>query len=390
MNRAQLLERLLRAAEARGLPLAGRDGPTLTGHDADLVAAWLPWESWISFLADEVRAAGWTLLEPTRRGHVLIAFAVREPLDIGDSQAVLQIDIHRALTAHGLPVGDIAPILDCAPVIDGIRVPDRSALAELVGRERRFTAGPWWRLLFPAAQAVTRHPRLTVRIWAAKFADFRQSWRRPSGRFWAFSGPDGAGKSSLIAALAPLMERRLCRSVRVLHTRPFILAWSGRRPGEGRRADRLSTRPPPRPLESLARWLLAWADYRLAKAILFPLWLARGTWILADRWVLDYRIDPLIRGINLPAPWLARLAVAAPLPDGQFVLTAAPDILIARKGELDEAEANRQLAAYRAMAIDGTLWVDSNRLSPGDAAATVVRTMVDGAGYGAAQIAPSR
>ena len=390
VNRAQLLECLLRTAEARGLALAGRDGPTLTGRDADLVAAWAPWEHWCSLLADVIARAGWTLLEPVRRGHILIAFAVREPLDIDAPEAVLQIDIHRALTAHGFPVGDIAPILSRAPVIDGIRVPDSAALAELVGRERRLTAGAWWMLPLLAMWAVMRHPWLTVRIWGAKFADFRQSWRCPPGRFWALSGPDGAGKSSLIAALAPVMGGRLCRSVRLLHTRPFILAWSGRRSGGGPRSDVPAIRRPPGVLGSLGRWLIAWCDYRLAKAILFPLLMARGTWILADRWVLDYRVDPLIRGINLAPFWLDRLAVAASLPDRQCVLTATPDVLVTRKGELDKAEADRQLTAYRTLAAEGALWLDCDQLSPRESAETVLRAMVVGASYGAARISANR
>lgn len=337
---SDLLFAILHHAARAGLPAAMRDGleryPGMPGHDADLIVAPKAWRHWLRLIDTVAQPLGWRRLFTLRRGHLLIVI-LGQPDSAG---ATLQLDLHRAGSGSGLAFAEVAPLLARAEQKHGLlwlRPEDAAA----------FVAGEAARLDFATLRARLRqNPVLVLRVLGWKLADALHSYCRPAGRCWSLSGPDGAGKTSLIAALLPLLERRLFLHVAQYHTRPFLLGVSKGAGGDGGRPQ---GRRPGR-LASLARLGLALADYALGYWLRLRPAMAGGALVLFDRHVPDYRADGAVRGIDLPAGMLALLDHAAPAPHGRVFLLAAAETLVARKGELDLAQAADLLLRYRTLA----------------------------------------
>ena len=167
-------------------------------------------------------------------------------------------------------------------------------------------------------------------------------WRPRRGLWVALLGPDGVGKSSVIAALGhgELAGFAACRSY---HLRPTLL-----RSRKGR-ANTCPHATEPRSLvvsaAKLLHLLLAnWLGYLLA--VRGPV--ARGNLVLMDRYFHDclvderrYRLPKSCRGL---AKLVARLV---PQPDLLVLLDAPTEILQMRKGEVTWGESERQRIAYR-------------------------------------------
>lgn len=370
-QRHDIVAHLLRRAQAQGLLLAARDGLDWRGHDADLLAQDLPWPVWEAFLVRELAAHGWTLGMTVRRGHLLMAFARRQ--GDADPESCLQLDLHRFLTARTIPIADLGPILRQAPVIDGIRTLPEDLGRALRRREQNLCHGPWTESAISLVAAAIRHPRPWGRVLWAKLIDGWTAWRHPPAPLLAFSGPDGAGKSAIIAELARLLPRRVCRDVHVLHTRPFLLGKAGAAPmGE----PVCHTPRRTGPIRSLLRLVLAAFDYRVGDILCLHPLRARGVIILADRWALDYLIDPHRRGISLSDSWLRVLERCAPAPHRQIIILASPAVLVARKGELSLPEAERQVAAYRRWGeARGALILETDDLTAPQAALRIVSAL---------------
>lgn len=178
---------------------------------------------------------------------------------------------------------------------------------------------------------------------------------RRRGLALVFLGPDGAGKSTVIAGLrAELDARGIAQHYHHLRIRV--------RPGRG--AGVVVTDPHARPprgvLASAAKalWFLATA---------WPAWLAavrpalrRGDWVIQDRSFTDFLCDP--RRYRYGGPrWLALLVDRLmPRPDALIVLHAPADVIGARKREVAPEELERQLAAYREIGRQrGALLIDT-------------------------------
>ncbi|MGA7342876.1 MAG: hypothetical protein WBE72_06290 [Terracidiphilus sp.] len=174
---------------------------------------------------------------------------------------------------------------------------------------------------------------------------------RPSGLWVSFLGPDGSGKSSVIARYVPSMEPYF-RGVRQFHLRPGLL--------RGTAAAQIPNTDPhgqePRGwLASTAKALYFWADYTLGYWFRVRPLLARSQLVVFDRYYHDLPIDA--RRFRYGGPrWLARLiARLIPLPDLMLVLDAPPDLLQARKQEVTAEESVRQSEAYRAVALSDSV-----------------------------------
>jgi thymidylate kinase len=174
------------------------------------------------------------------------------------------------------------------------------------------------------------------------------------GLLVALVGPDGAGKSTTIDALAaPGLADKLFARVRRFHTHlGFVppLRRLGRAIGLGGRDGgdpstlprRLSPRPMPSCLVNPLYYGL-WA----ATAGRAWMWAQRrrgGCLVLGDRYLYEYLVQP--EYARCPR-WLVRWAArAAPRADLAIILSADPAAIHARKGELPLDEIARQLDAY--------------------------------------------
>ncbi len=170
---------------------------------------------------------------------------------------------------------------------------------------------------------------------------------RPPGRVVAVLGPDGAGKSTIIAGI----RARLADTGVPCSYYHWTIPWSARVGGEVAIVTDPHGRPPKGLLASIAQ--LAW---HLVKA--WPAWLRhvrpavrRGDWVLLDRTWADLACDPRRYRYGGPRwllrPWLALL----PRADSVLVLHAPADVILARKQEVERSELTRQLIAYRAVGL---------------------------------------
>lgn len=382
MTCTDLLAALLRAAEARGWPLARLDGAAadapLTGRDADLLAAWRPWAQWRELVLEVATPLGWQLVMSVPKGSCLLLFLARN-----DAGEFLQVDLHRALSARGVPFADPAVLFAASRVEQGTRRLDGQDARSVRALEYRLSHGrsrsadnhvapahqraafgilPPGRLSALVVALLCR-PGLVLRLAAAKLADLWARWRRPPGVLWALSGPDGAGKTSLLDSLGWSVPRRLATGIQVLHTRPFL--WPRRSRGMPPVAGTVAERPHGK-IRSWLRWGLAWLDFRLGHWLHVRPHLVAGRLVLFDRYGFDYIVAPRRRGIDLGDAAVRRLAAAAASPLGTLFLVADPAELVNRKGEATLAEAARQVAAYRALAatVPNSALIDTGDLVP--------------------------
>ena len=79
-----------------------------------------------------------------------------------------------------------------------------------------------------------------------------------------------------------------------------------------------------------------------------------GELVIFDRYFLDIRADPRIRGIWLSDQSLEHVEILIPRPDLCVVLAARPQTIASRKQDLSLIEAEEQLARYQALASGRT------------------------------------
>jgi len=155
-----------------------------------------------------------------------------------------------------------------------------------------------------------------------------------------FLGPDGAGKSSVIAGLVHRFEQA-GRVVKMRHLKPRLIAqWRGQ-------PDLIVVDPHGKPPRSAFLSIVKIAVW------VFEEWYARlfeeprGTLLICDRYYHDLLVDP--KRFRFGAPlWMAKIVGAwMPRPELWILLDAPPDVLQARKQEVAAAETARQCQAYR-------------------------------------------
>ncbi len=164
---------------------------------------------------------------------------------------------------------------------------------------------------------------------------------RPVGLHIVILGPDGVGKSTLIAQLGlPCFQR-----VQQFHFRPGVL---------GKKASGTVTQPhaqPPRSRAvSIAKTLYYFADHWLGYlGKIFPA-KVRNELVVFDRSFEDVFVDPRRYRLSAGSAFARFLKQLLPPPDLTFVLDAEPELVHARKPELAIEELRRQREVLRQLA----------------------------------------
>lgn len=128
-------------------------------------------------------------------------------------------------------------------------------------------------------------------------------------------------------------------------------------------------------MKSWLRVAILLMDYNLGYWVKVRPRLVRGELVIFDRYFLDVRVDPLMRGVDLPDSILKRIGKLIPRPHLSIVLAAEPQTLVARKGELDLQEAQTQVGMYRRLAAEYSpgLLIETDEADPPRIAGDIVR-----------------
>lgn len=185
-----------------------------------------------------------------------------------------------------------------------------------------------------------------VRDW---FLDQRRKvsrFVRPTGLFMAVVGPDGAGKSSVIAATVSQVGE-LFRRQQLDHMRPGVLPQRERSRGP---VTDPHSRPPYGGAASVLKLGYLVADYILGFPLKIRVALARTTLVVFDRYYHDVIADPQRWRYGGPPKLPAALGGLVPVPDISLVLDAPAEVIHARKKEVSIEACRQQIAAYRSVA----------------------------------------
>ena len=191
------------------------------------------------------------------------------------------------------------------------------------------------------------HSRIRAQTRFGLFDLFKESLRAgrrilsPAGMHMVILGPDGVGKSTLIARLSLPCFRR----VKQFHFRPGILGKNS--PGA---VSQPHAQPPRSRLASLAKIFYYFVDHWLGYILKIYPAKVRNELVVFDRSFEDTFVDPLryrLSGGNGFARWLNGLM---PPADLAIILDANPEITHARKPELDVAELRKQRGILQELA----------------------------------------
>lgn len=183
-------------------------------------------------------------------------------------------------------------------------------------------------------------------------------WRHPTGLRIVFLGPDGSGKSTVIAAFSQQLKQAF-RHVEYRHLRPG-------NPSKTAISSPV-TDPHAKPrrgrLGSIAKLVHFWSTYLLGSLFwLYPRYI-RSTLVIFDRYYQDLLADPARYRYSGSLALARQLGRWLPQPDLVFILDAPAHLLQTRKQEVSMAESTRQRIAYRALVaeFDHASIVDTSR-----------------------------
>ncbi|WP_386685008.1 hypothetical protein [Loktanella sp. R86503] len=169
-------------------------------------------------------------------------------------------------------------------------------------------------------------------------------------------GTDGAGKSTIIEAIRPVLEEATHTSLQVRHLRPNFLPPLSRlklgdsSPNIGPVTDPHASRPSGR-VGSIVRLLWLWADYILGYWLIVRPRISRAPVVfIFDRYADDLALDPHRFRLGVFKGLARRVPLLVPRPDVTIALYAEPEAIHARKPELPLEEVARQIEELKAWA----------------------------------------
>lgn len=174
----------------------------------------------------------------------------------------------------------------------------------------------------------------------------------PPGTMVAVLGTDGAGKSTLIASIEPVLSQATHGDFTVKHLRPGLLPPLSRLRGEPVEASGPVVDPHASSVSGIVgstfRLMYLLMDYILGYWVVVRPKLSKSpTLVLFDRYAYDIEIDPRRFRIGLPTNVLAWFTRFAPKPEVVFCLHGDPEVIANRKRELPIKEVIRQVSALR-------------------------------------------
>ena len=177
----------------------------------------------------------------------------------------------------------------------------------------------------------------------------------PSGFFVAFLGVDGAGKSTLIDLVVPILDGVTHGGVHVRHLRPGLLPplanLLGRSSSSGGEVTNPHGSRPSGRIGSVIRTLYYAADYFLGYWLIVRTLLARKPdVVIFDRFHFDLFLDPRRFRIGLSNRMLRPLVKLLPQPELVICLVADPKAVHQRKPELPFREVCEQVSRLEMLA----------------------------------------
>ncbi len=190
----------------------------------------------------------------------------------------------------------------------------------------------------------------------------------PLGYTIAFLGTDGAGKSTIINAITPILRQAFHKGVHYEHMRPnyfpslAVLTKKKRKDASAEICTNPHGTKPSGFMGSILRVSYYWLDYTIGyfRKIYYDKSVKNHIWIF-DRYFYDYVNDPQRACINLPRWILKGYGLFVPKPDLTICLGAEPQTIHIRKPELPIDEVKRQVETLKLFADRNrkSVWVDT-------------------------------
>ncbi len=232
--------------------------------------------------------------------------------------------------------------------------------------------------------------RLRFRLLKTRF------WGKKRGLIIAFIGPDGAGKSSIIAALRQKLKQQGL-STKVAYMGPWggsilklrkIFFWLNPSPYRSDYKDFYAGKRKDKPcrLKGLQKWKF---NFRCAVYYFFLLmemktrWivrvlpaLRRGQIVLADRYIYDILTGYKNRPMDYQQGIRKRICKKYPRPDIGVLLQCEPEIIFSRKSQLSHAQLEHSQQVYKEIAESFHFQILETSASIEDTVAGLEKTII--------------
>ena len=204
------------------------------------------------------------------------------------------------------------------------------------------------------------------KVIANNLSRYRRLFKTP-GVCLAVTGTDGAGKTTIINAIKPVLENAMHSKIQYEHLRPNWLkalgVVSGKRESKpGEVVNNPHGQEPSGKCSSVLRVCYYWLDYTLGFYLRIYLKIVRKAHIcIFDRYYYDVIIDPRRMRISLPQWMLKTMFIFAPKPHLLLCLGADPEIIYEPKPETSPEEVRRQVTELKKLcsSLPHAVWVDT-------------------------------